>query len=350
MTKEELFRKYEAVKKRLKFFVETEEPLLEAVDENSNDYKGLIARGEWVLNTGRGPAVSSLSVALELINHKFLPKDKNEEWVSWMLTNYYALRNVKYSVKFPDFISRGVFQDVSFAVRHNISGKRILDRHLFATSDQKKEVAKMFWATVEALKILDRSKLAGQTSLGYFEKQFSKWVNLRSELEPQWKPTFGEVREFVLNKFDKVCRLAQGTDDGQNRKIKMEWFFNVFGNTDIVKSRSGEYFIYNAHLEPKPEGFGIAAWIWNIIMYSWDREPQEVLKEVFDWVNVFLEGKDRKEHMPGILANLIERCLAALVVDLPLKRSPYDDLSDEAIEKSRKNFSYVLDTLVEVKI
>lgn len=343
MTREELFKKYEAVKKRLKFFVETEEPWLRALNKDGNDYKGMIVNGRWLPDDiGRAVFVVNISVTLEIIHRDHLPED-------WILRNSYRLRNVENMARLPGFLKRGTYNDVSYVVWLNVNGKRILDRHPFSTPDQKKEVAKMYWATVEALKILDRSKL-GKESPGYFRKKFMEWVGLRSELKPQWKPSMKEMKKIILRGFGKVARLARGEEDGQNRKIKMEWFFNVFGNTDIVKSQAGEYFIYNAHLGPKPEGFGIAVWVWNVMMYSWEREPQEVLKEVFDWIDVFLEGKDRKECMPGILANLIERCVGALFVDLPGKRSPYDGLNNETIQRSRKNFSYVLDTLVEVKI
>lgn len=213
---------------------------------------------------------------------------------------------------------------------------RVIGKFPRATDDEIKEFVALYRATKRKLQALEKSRLSdlGEISAGmYFADRLNKWFQIGQGLHVV-RDGFLSLREQDMI-FGIIGNLVGSL------KLKMSFFFNLFGNTDIEKTEDGQYLIYNVRLEPKPREFGPAAFIWNLILYSWDVDPAGMAKRVKQWMNAFYPEQNPAE-IAHFHANLMERIVGALCVDLPEARSPFDGANKKYIPNVARNIRHFL--------
>lgn len=198
-------------------------------------------------------------------------------------------------------------------------GGRILQNlPLSSTVAEKEEVSRLYWNTI---KFFPRVELGFPvyTTGDYFLEQTNKLFAKARECQTT------VVRDKTITEKEKDAALV--LIFRHSVKVKMKYFFAHLGNTDIVKTNDGLYYIWNAPIVSKPECAGIAYWLWNLAMYSYDLRPKQFLKEIGQWLVTFenyAPKHERRNLELKIWINLLERMLGALLVDIPLRRSPLD--------------------------
>lgn len=214
------------------------------------------------------------------------------------------------------------------------SGERILDNYPLSAGYQKEEVAELYWNTVVNFPEFD---FGDWYVSDYFIERLDKWF------------TLGRENDSVKNGF-----ITQAERERAGRIIltstvmpsfKIEPFFSHFSNTDVIKVGDA-YYIWGVEIVPRPEAAGIAYWLWGATLYAYRRNPKWWSGELDKWIDTFVEfapenlnlglvnlGEEMREK---IRVNLLERFLGSLLVDLPLRRSPFDKLSEREIEKAKK--------------
>lgn len=291
--------------------------------------------------------LQGVEAVLRLIPDKHLP----ENWAfQQKIRDDYSIFSYPGAVKLPRVLTRDRFDDFNVLIYESPHGSRIVPytpgRPPLIT--EIGEAATVCWATELALRELSHSsaevmrELESWSSLTYFINRLEKWFALARKNHAIEHGFMDEsVREKVVDYLLHPLR----------RGMKMEISFNLFGNTDIVKTREREYFLVNGELEVKPNGFTAAAFLWNLVMYSWwQHVPSDlfgVLKKL--WLPTFNDSDpENRFNTPNIGTNLVERCIAALLVDLPDHRSPYDKphIGVAEIRQSADNFTYALNEIL----
>ena len=176
--------------------------------------------------------------------------------------------------------------------------ERLLPNYPKSNPEQKKSVAKIYWDTRRVLDYLYLGPGSPKDSLDYFK-------------------AFG----FILK---HICDMDE-----------TRYSFSHFTNTDIIKCGETHYII-DATIEERPQMYDAAFWIWGLTMYAYDIPPKEWLEEMERWMNVFLRGCSSYISALKLSVCLVERMLGTLLVDLPLRHSPFDKLDDKAVAKEAK--------------
>ncbi len=289
-----------------------------------NDFRSVIRQGTY---KGRGAVIS-------VSPHENLMSRGRD------FKRYKAAARDKKAIRIPEILRSGRISGAQFLIQEAAKGggKRIVKNHPLATPEEKTEVAALYWTTVNSFPQFD---FGGWSASDYFLQRLDKWFTIGRENNSDL--ITGTER-------DKTAQLIFSNA----RRLKIEPFFSHFGNTDIEKV-DGKYFLWNAEIAPRPECFGIAMWIWNVMMYSWKREPAKIWNDMLHWVKIF--GYEIPEPSGGVYTgdrngakvfiNLLERVAATLLVDLPNKRSPYDKLGEKEIGQSRDNFRHILNSLLK---
>ena len=196
--------------------------------------------------------------------------------------------------------------------------KRLLSQYP-STIAEKNLVASVFLETRQAL---DYSMpIVKQDASEYFAQRLSVYAQ-------QWKPEYIDAKTFIST----LAFILKNASD-----IKLVQSFSHFTNNDIVKS-GGQYLIIDATIVLRPEMYEPAFWLWGMTMHSYNTPPKEWLKEIKIWTNVFMEKSFYYITNPAakLSVNLAERMLGILLVDLPLRRSPFEHFSDEIIAREAK--------------
>lgn len=159
----------------------------------------------------------------------------------------------------------------------------------------------------------------------YFIERFSKWMKrVRDEGEGN-----GCLirKDEILPILERVFYKASG--------LTMAPSFNLFGNTDIVKSVvDGKYFLVNGRFESKPFGFLKAAWLWNLVMHGYKKTPEQSRDDFREVYSIFY-------RVDGV-SNILERLFAASYIDARYWLSPFDELGTEERENGRNNLYLAL--------
>lgn len=326
MEKEKLLQLYSKVVKEIGFKEGLEDkgwmPKL-----GPDDYRSIIRYGE----TKKGEkAVITVSPHEDLIK------------VGQDFHSYRKCAGSKKAVVIPAAVlASGQIFEAQFLVQESIeNGERILSHYPLSTTEEKEEVAVLYWNTVVAFAVYHGVEPSKMYSSDYFVERLNKWMSLGRECQ-------AIERGFIdASEKDKAVRFIFTnllTFSG------MEFFFSHFSNTDIVK-RGKEYFIWDATIISKPEAFGIASWIWGATLYAYNIPEQKWFQEINEWIEVFSQyaPENYKRNLKlKIRVNLAERFLGALLVDLPLRRSPFHRLTDEEVKKAHKIVKVVFQTVLE---
>jgi len=234
----------------------------------------------------------------------------------------------------PKILQFGRIAEAWFLIQESApEGERILIDYPMSFGYQKEEVAELYWNTVVNFPKFD---FGDWYVSDYFIERLDKWF------------TLGRENDSVKNGFitqtekERAGRIITST---VMPSFKIEPFFSHFSNTDVIKV-GDTYYIWGAEIVPKPEAAGIAHWLWGATLYAYQRNPKWWLGELNKWIDAFIEfapenlnlglvnlGEKMREK---IRVNLLERFLGSLLVDLPLRRSPFDKLSEREIKKVKE--------------
>ncbi len=228
----------------------------------------------------------------------------------------------------PKILQLGRSRGAWFLVQESApSGERIWSSYPRSDYHQKEEAALLYWNTVINF---PKFNFGNQSVSDYFLDRLSKWFAVGREN--------GAVESGFISQREKneAAKIIFSNLDC----FEMEPFFAHFSNTDIIKVRPDYYYIWGAEIVPKPEAAGIAHWLWGATLHAFLREPKWWLDDLNLWIDISVELAPRSRQSYNlrtkIRVNLLERFLGSLLVDLPLKRSPFDKLSEKEIKKARE--------------
>jgi len=244
-------------------------------------------------------------------------------------------------IQVPTILAKGRLRGGQFLIQKSADpgqpqGVRIIKHWPLATQAEKEEVAKLYWNTVAAFPKFDFGEWAISD---YFTMRLHKSLTAGRDYGVVIKGfiTSQEKDRATSFIFTHAHRLGTGV------------FFDHFANTDIVKTADGKYFVWESNIVPKPEAAGIALWLWAATLYAYDVPLTVWQKELKSWLTIFKKYAPRayvKDLDIKIRANLTERLLSTLLLDLPLKRSPFDRLPKTKIQRARAIFRALLNNIL----
>ena len=235
-------------------------------------------------------------------------------------------------VKVPEILRSGKIKGGEFLIQQSaLVGERIQPNYPLSTTEQKEEVAKLYWSTINNFPKYDFGEWAVSD---YFLARLDKWFGLGREN--------GAVKNGFITQDEKD--QAMELIFSNMRLLRVEAFFDHFANSDIVKT-NGQYLIWEAKIVPKPEAAGIALWLWGATLYAYNLPVQKWLAELEGWTKTFIKyapAAKQKDLRLKIKINFLERLLGSLLVDLPFKRSPFQDSSANEIKQAKHLLREVL--------
>lgn len=247
----------------------------------------------------------------------------------------------------------------SFAIQEKCSsGRRFLPRFPASNSQQRRIITNLYWNTyANFADIMARDQGVAitmsknsETFPGFFLERLERWLSAAGQTRVK-TVTKGEAqrlhagylqdREVVGRVLDRIKQAGWLKESG----ISTGLFFKHFGHTDLVYSPEGRFFLPLWTMGVLPQFYGAAYWVWNVLMHSASQSPPWAIQEVEKWREAF-EARAPRElktlFYQGFYLNLLERATTALLVDIPLKRSPFDRLKNHRRTNARKIFLAVL--------
>src|SRR3989344_7467692 len=206
-------------------------------------------------------------------------------------------------------------------------GKRIvpMNRYPVVTDGELNTLLRIFSHTKAVFKRVRGFQVRKMTCTEYF------FSTLNKRLE--------DVRRFAPKQFldedSRDWRMHQLIQRAQI--IRMEYFFGLFGVTDIIES-AGRYYIWNVDIKHMPAGMPIAYAVWNLILYGLKNLSQKEFSLALKrWIEYFSEsGYLNEAEKYGFRPCLAERIFSTLVIDLPAARSPFRGLSERKLRAHTK--------------
>lgn len=242
-------------------------------------------------------------------------------------------------------------------------GAPFLPRFPFSSSSQKKVVADLYWKTVESFSemcqrdekvAITMAKNEGQLPSLYFSR-LSRWLGMG---EDAWRKSTGtkgekqrEKEQYLQDRkmVEEIIRALKSFHIVEESALSPQLFFKHFGYTDMVYDEgTGQFGLPMAGMGIYPQSYGAAYWVWNVLMHSYGQSPSWAAQEVNKWFMAFVrsappsEGAFPHSFSLGFHFNLWERVAAALLVDIPQERSPFDKESNTIKEKGRNIFRKIL--------
>lgn len=245
---------------------------------------------------------------------------------------YQAASHGKSVLQTPQIFRSGKIGEAQFLIQQATpDGQRIIKRYPLSGQREKNEVTRLYWNTVANFPKFD---FGDWSASDYFIERLDKWFALGRE---NGAVNSGFITQAEKNRAVKIIF-------GNINVLKMESFFQRFASTDIVKF-ADEYFIWDTDIVPKPQAAGIALWLWASTLHAYNVPARKWLKEINAWIATFIKfapPAHQKNLKLKIRLNLLERLLGSLLVDLPLRRSPFQNLSKKQIEKAKELVRTVL--------
>ena len=302
-----------------------------------NDYKCKIVHGF----TKKGPVTLTVG-----------PKGAVDIEMLKLAGDYALVKNKRSpSVVLPQVWDLGNHEDRSWVVRERVEGRRPLLSSDFSSWNEKCKVAELYWNTVRVFSKMESEKQADGDFEDFIRFRLDKWVEMgrgcKSRENQQKQETFGAI-------FNDVYRFVfYETDFVDSAYPEMELFFRNFGNTDIV-IQDGKFYMPSPDIAFFPQFYGAVYFIWNVLMYSHDRRPLDVLVDIEHWRGVFKEScrtKGTKEKFNrAFYVLLLERVFGTLLVDIPCGKSPFENegkIDKIKAKKAEKIFIMILKYLLD---
>lgn len=216
-------------------------------------------------------------------------------------------------VKIPEILTDGGGGWSEYVVQKKEIGQRVHAQYPFSTQTEKKEIARLYYNTEHYFTmhpvLFEPPKISAPQ---FFKERMERYADSDGFLSQSDVAT--------------ICfRLGAGSC-----AMKMRPFFAHFTNTDIIKN-GDQYFTCDATMALRPEMYGAAFWIWGATMYAKNIHYRGWVKEVREWLECFNEHREKGDM--AIETNLVERMAGMLMVDLPLRRAPFEQFSFGEIEK-----------------
>ena len=263
---------------------------------------------------------------------------------------WYALVEKKNQpcIVLPQVWDVGNYEDRSWVVRERVDGTNPL-----AISSSRyplvgaHAIAQLYWNTFSVFSALEEK--SGIEPAGDFEDFFKvrlkKWTKLGEVFtDKKSKEKFVVLRTVADDMFRYIF---YETDLCESVDLEMRFFFKNFGNTDIVV-QGDNFYLPNSEIAFLPQFYGASYFVWNVLMYSHnhygDNMPEDVVyesvkEEIMSWEREFYEScpTDLMSKF-GVAFSLLlfERVIAALLVDIPLRRSPFDVKGQEGDEGAKR--------------
>ena len=289
-----------------------------------NDYKckivhGFTEKGPVTLTVGPKGAVDI--EALKLAGDYFLAKKKH-----------------KSAIFLPKVWNVGNYDDRSWVVRKRISGVNFLGTPPFSNDREKEKIAQLYWNTVAVFSAMESKEQTAGDFESFIRERINKWVKLgetcRSRASKRKREIFRNIAENVFRFVFYETDLLESIDP------EMELFFRNFGNTDIVV-KDGKLYMPSPDIAFFPQFYGAVYFIWNVLMYCYIRPNiKGVIEDMKIWQEIFKKNcpvlELRNKFDTSFCLLLFERVIATLLVDIPLRRSPFDVRGKEGLVRTKK--------------
>ncbi|MBI2058019.1 MAG: hypothetical protein HYT63_03525 [Candidatus Yanofskybacteria bacterium] len=250
----------------------------------------------------------------------------------------------------PQVWELGNYNVRSWVVRERVEGSRPL---LFPDSSswsEKCKIAGLYWNTVDVFSKIEVRGDLKKDSESFLRERIDKWKNLAEKVGN--KKNLKKVNLFS-SLADDVFNYIIYTNLLESLVLEMELFFRNFGNTDIVV-QDGKFYMPSPDIAFFPQFYGAAYFVWNVLMYSYDRKHLDVLVDIEHWRRAFMEKcrnkKTRETFGKAFYILLVERAFGALLVDIPRGKSPLGTMRERDEVKAGKSedmFVVVLKYLLE---
>lgn len=312
MKKEELLNARDEWLKDWPVFVPNTDPpaFTQTVDE---EFSGLKQRGTW----DSRPAMLS-------ITDYWMPRVGDLEYEN-------LRRNLAFftkKVRLPKLLKADYASQLRYLVEEIPEGRPIIDMKLFCGTYSRPQDRESFVKQIEEFALVYEKITThinhycpqGTTlsAAQYFHERFRRWRSYSRQYAQN-----GLASGFTEDEEAKIIGGFFAENDLS--RVPMSLFFNIFGNTDIIKTDEGLYYILDVKLEPKPVGFGIAAFIWNMLLYGWQKNVDQMLEDIRMVIDSMTPIEGYLELKRLVSLNLVERLYAAIQIDLRFRRSPYDN-------------------------
>lgn len=341
---------------KLSGFVETCEGL---GDAERNGWSRQVRPGVFDLHIGHG---RYRSVPAMLLVGKGELVSENEHQLNGRYNIAARLNESMLSVHIPAYLRVEKVPGVSpysFAIQEKCpSGHHFLPRFPASNSSQRRRIADLYWNTVDNFADVEANDFKLEMLMSrnsealpeFFLGRLSRWLKAAEQAEVRCE-TKGEVqrlRASYLQDRETVERIVveiKRTNLLDKQALAMRLFFKHFGHTDLVFDLQGRFFLPLWTMGMFPQFYGAACWVWNMLMHSYAKSPPEAVWETEKWREAF---EARASHglkasfYRGFYLNLVERAIAALVVDIPLGRKPFDRGGVNRKESGRCIFRAVL--------
>jgi hypothetical protein len=244
------------------------------------------------------------------------------------------------ALQIPAILAKGSVPGAQFFIQKSADpdkpqGVRMIRNWPLATRAEKEEVAKLYWNTVSVVPAFDLREWAVSD---YFVTRVEKTLATGRDYHVMTKGFITPQEK------DRVVAYIFSNA----HKLRMQAFFAHFANTDITKT-DNHYFIWESPIVPKPKAAGIALWLWAATLYAHGIPAASWRKEIKVWIAAFKKHAPRSQRKNldvKIRVNFAERLLGTLLMDLPLKRSPFDKLPPKAIHNARATFRVLLKEVI----
>lgn len=284
-----------------------------------------------------------LPMMLEVIdNHHRLPENTRQQLE---LNQAYQQLQTKGSIQLPKAFNQYYGETFTAILWERPEGQRIISDDQFGQPfyrdspiwEQINETASLIEVTTAVLEELKRSNpqaqaMAAEKSYAdYFLDRFAKW-NAEREKAGQERNDHLELVKF------KILGIIFSRGSTFGTALEIAW--NVFGNTDIIKTAGRAYYLVNGRFEPKPPHFLPAVWLWNMLLHgARSKNFRELYLDTRGTIKIF---NRHRFTGPFLDDNLLERAFAARFVDADLRRSPFQSVSESNWQMAKDNIDYVL--------
>ncbi len=290
-----------------------------------DDYRSVIRHGTY----------HDIPAVIEVSPHEDLEKIAED------FKKYQKVSKNKKAVRVSEILAQDKIEGGQYLIRASanpgqLQGVRVVKNWPLATGSEIKEVAQLYWETVTSFPSIEVKEWS-------ISDYFIRRLNM----------ALTTAREY---KIDPLKYMSHAEKDAlvefiftHAKILSVEAFFDHFSNTDLVK-QGNEYYAWGSTIVPKPETAGIAYWLWGAMMYATHLDPEQWMTEYNKWIKAFTGNAPelrKKDLELKIKINMAERVMSTLLIDFPLKRSPFDKLSDVEIEQVRLIFRRMLKEILD---
>ncbi len=248
---------------------------------------------------------------------------------------------VREHISTPKILMARITNDVAWMIMPAVEGKRIIeDNYPHSTWPQKAQTAKAFWLMRKHWPQLEEAKQTPQNfdPALWFSKKIIEWGQIGKQCGAFARGLMSI--EELLQAHVKIQEIVRCVPN-----FSMRFTHGHFSNDEIRVDEEERYWLIDlGHTSWRPDMYDAAFYVWRAGMYSWNFSPDAWLKELGEWERAFTSIKDRAQFH----ANLLERCIGALTVDIGQERGIVASLDEPKKARLIKNWRTLFLRLLEV--